>query len=485
MMAKQNEHRRRHRTAILLLLLGSAALPASEVAEIVARTDEPRVNVQGKPGSSVDERVFALEEVSAFALAKQVRAFAAGRQATCSRQPDSGVRAYPALTSDKPIYGSVQFGSLFEERDPALLYYFVIDESGGAGTGYDRLYADLNSDRDLCNDAPVTPMEDPPAGALLRYTSIAKVVCFAVLGIPLSYGSEGTRPLEVMPRLVLLKSGGAMLSFIPTRARQGWIELEGREYDVFLGYNYDVCGWLDHPETAFYLVPREGPQMSTSSVAATTLMVMPRLAETCYRFSATPAGDRLTVRRYHGPMGTFEIGGGRKFKTTDVAASGWLRSRDAVVQMKGPKGQLPTGDYLFDSTTIAHDGLVIALQKNNHSDGGFRSKLYHPPTYPIHIRQDKDFVLDFSNHPEIVFAEPARGRKVKVGEGLSVEAVLVDPVLDFVICDISHTPQAPNSESMARPGDHPAGAGDPTLYPRVTISRANGETVAEGAMRYG
>jgi len=436
------------------------------------------------PAAGADDLIFDLEEVSACELFEQIPTFALGQQATCTRRPDPNVRAYPALKSDKPVYGSVQFGSYDEARNPALLYHFVADESGGSGTGYDRLYLDLNGDKDLSNDTPVLPKNDWPAQLRLRYTSIERDVLFDRLGIPLPFGPAGRRPLEVVPRLLLLKGGSAMLSFVPTKARRGHIEIAGRQYDVFLGQTQPVCGWFDHPETSFHLVPRTGSSVQSTSTTMTTLMWMRRLGETFYRFAATPAGDKLFVRPYDGPLGDFEIGG-PKFQTTALTAGGHLQSRDTIIPVNGPKCRLPVGDYSLAYLTVAHQGLTFAIQQNIHGDGAFRGKLYHQPAYPIPIREGTCFVLDFSHSPQIVFACPSRDHRARVGENLFVEAVLADPALDFVVCNLSYTPPQPAAGPAEPPAHTRAQTRNTTLPPQVTISRANGEVVARGVMGYG
>jgi len=437
------------------------------------------------PAAGAEESVFALEEVATCDLIRQMPAWSPGHAATCSQVPDPGVRAYPALKSDKPVYGSAQFGSFFEERNPALLYHFVADESGGPGSGYDRLYVDLDGDKDLSNDAPVSPRKDVPAELLLRYTNIVGQVLFEDVGIPLPFGSDGLRPLAFTPRLLSIKGGSAMFSFVPATVRRGRIEIEGRRYDVVLGQEQPICGWFDHPETAFCLTPQGQPGTKSSSPSFGVLMTMPRLGETYYHFAATPGGDKLIVRPYEGPLGDFEVGGGSRFKTADLAVAGSLRSRDALVHVRGPTCRLPAGDYLLHSLTVSHEGLQFTVGPNYHSDGGFRSKLRHVPNYPIRIREGERFALDFSNRPQIVFADPRRDYTAKPGELFGVEAVLADPVLDFVVSNFSYTPSDSRGGSAEQPKGSIARGRDTILNPRVTISRSNGEVVSEGIMHYG
>ena len=435
------------------------------------------------PAVGAGEQTFALEEVPVWELTERETALTAGQRAIAMDRPDPNVRAYSALKSNKPVYGYVQFGSYRQERDPTLLYRFVIDESGGPGAGYDRWYVDLNGDRDLSNDAPALPRKDRPGQLLLRWTSLEREVLFDNVGFPLPFGTAGRRPLEMVPRLAVLKGGGAMVSFVPTKARRGRIEIAGQQYDVLLGHSFGVCGWLDHPETGFFLTPRGGPSVQSALGTETLLMFLPRLGETYYRFAATPAGDKLSVRPYEGPVGDFEVGGGSKFETADFAAIGWLRSRDSLVRVPGPKCRLPAGDYSLSLMMITHGKLSFTIQRSNFSDGG--SKLYQSPVYPISIRPGVPFVLDFSHRPQMVFAWPPKNHRAKAGERLFVQAVLVDPMLDFVVSGLSYGSQKAAPGSGALSADTPINPRNTNLPPQVIISRANGEIVARGSMDYG
>ena len=112
--------------------------------------------------------VVPLEEVSTFELPQWAYRFVGGQRVDSGDTADPEVKAYPAFTSGKPIYGSFRYAREYRKKDSGILYYFAIDESGGTGTGYDRLYFDLNRDLDLTNDRPLTPHKEPPEGATSR-----------------------------------------------------------------------------------------------------------------------------------------------------------------------------------------------------------------------------------------------------------------------------------------------------------------------------
>lgn len=420
------------------------------------------------------EQVFDLEEVPVWELAPRIPAFVQGRKAVCAARPDPNVRVYPALQSDKPVYGTIQFG----KAEPCR---FVVDESGGPGSGYDRLYLDRNGDRDLRNDAPLTPKTDWPEALQMRWTSIERQVLFESVGIPLPCGAEGLRPLEVMPRLLLYRGGGSELSFVPAKARRGHVVITGQQYEVFLGQASFIRGWFDQRQTDFYLLPPGGPRAQSPLTAAASLMMLPRLGEAYYRFAATPAGDKLFVRPYEGPLGDFMVGGG-KFAAADLTITGWLQSSDTVVAVDGPCCRLPAGDYALALMALAHKELTFAVQRNSFSEGTDRRA--RSSAYPIHIRPDTPFVLDFSHPPQMVFVWPAKGQRAKVGDRVFVQAVLVDPTLDFVICNLNYGPPQAGAGAV-NPMETVLYRRNTSLFPQVTIARSNGKIVAQGTMGYG
>jgi len=486
-----------------------------------------------------EELVFNLEEISAFDIDEQiVGRFVRGQVSVCNKQPEADVGTYPTFKSDKPLYGSVRFASEYGEKDSGIQYHFALDESAGTGKGYDRLCFDLNRDLDLTNDTPLVPLKSPPDGVLLRYSSIKQHVCiFDYLNVNFDFGSDGRRPLEIMPRLTISESGYTSLSFVTTTAQKGKIRIAGQRFNIILGHNYLVGGWFDRPSTALLLIPEDKNNRRPRWWGADQLRAIHKIQGTYYRFSATPAGDKLFVRPYDGEFGTFKIGSGWRL-ILNKQVRGSLLSKDAVVAVGGelelgwPKEarscSLPVGDYLPAMLNITLGPLRISVSDNYHSDGKPRDRGGRPPVYGIKIRKNKPFVLDFSNKPDVIFASPAADLRLKPGEKLDVKAVLVDPELDIMIRGLEAKPSYADSTLLVKlsilvliipgilwlllprlrrryrflPIISAVGAvilvaclialpaiGSELSYdeiiPRVLITRANGEKVAEGAMPFG
>jgi hypothetical protein len=430
--------------------------------------------------------VFKLREVSVFEQSED--SFLRGQTGPTQDKPFAEVKSYPAFASKKPVYGSVRFAADYGQTNGGLLFYFAMDESKGTGKGYDRLYFDLNRDLDLRNDPVVMPQQHPPDRANLRYGNIKHQVIFEPLSINFDFGPAGTRPVRIMPRLTVSASDKEeykQVTYVRTRLYEGEIKLGGERYRAQLGNDYLIRGRLDQPGTALMLTPSE----SGSRVhwwGGDRLSAAHKVRGRLFTFSASPAGEQLTVLPYKGDLGIFEIGpGGRAITSLSVAGS--LEAKELAVPVGGgleggsPKParrcELPVGDYLPTYITVEFGRLRIEISHNYHSDGKPRDRAGRDRVYGMTVRKDQPYVLDFSNKPDVMFASPARDQRYKPGDSIEVKAVLVDPKLDFMIRGLEDTTrEKASTQSRGR---------NFALDPTVLITRANGEKVAEGVMPFG
>ncbi|MBW7989901.1 MAG: hypothetical protein FVQ84_07790 [Planctomycetes bacterium] len=276
----------------------------------------------------------------------------------------------------------------------------------------------------------------------------------------------------------------------PGKVRKGEIKIGGNEYDVFIS---------PHPKTDICFFPKSSPQYYPRWWGANLLNATHAIDGKHYCFDITTKGDKLIVRPYEGEFGTFEIGaGGRNIQ--EIAMQGSLRSEDTAVSVGGeleleselergwPKPakscRVPVGDYLPTIVTVTFGQLSITVSNNVHADGQRRPNNY-PRIYGIKIRKDKSYVFDFSNKPKVIFASPAKNHRVKLGEELSVKAVLIDPELDIMIRDLKDTTKKQKKEYVTPDGEKHNYELSLSLDPKVIITRADGEKVAEGVMPFG
>jgi hypothetical protein len=454
--------------AILVACWGISG-PARGIAAVAGQTAPPGF------GNAV---VYDLKETSAFDLPDAVRFFfIMGRSTICRQEPNEQVRRYPKFKSSQPLYGSLRVGTPYGSRDPGLCYQYAIDESGGTGRGYDRLYVDTDLNGDLTDDDPAQRRRDVPGNLYPPANALKMSVCFDGVRIRVDPKGEAERRLEVMPHLRLFRGGGDRIyvSFIPAKVRTGLVQLGPEKFQAFLGHDRSLPGWLDYPTTSLHFLPADRPELRTASwVGGRMLSSTHRYGDVFYRFSATPEGDQLFVRQYQGPLGTFEIRAGTR-DIADLSASGSLALPDTIVALTedldsgGAKAvrscRLPVGDYSPYVLDVTYGRLKFSVTRNYHDDGRPRARILDPRgPGTIRIRADKPFVLDFSGRPQILFAAPARDQRVKRGDVLDVKAVLIDPALEIMFRQISH---------------------EKTLDPTVVIRRANGAVVAEGVMPFG
>jgi len=419
---------------------------------------------------------FDLKEIPAFEAPDRVRnRFLTGAYTECRNEPDPDVKRYPAFKSDKPLYGSFQIGGVYTEPKAGYHYACALDESGGTGVGYDRIYIDTNLNGDLTDDPCCLPMKDVPAKALFTIEGLTAQVCFETVTLRVT-PEDGPQPrLEVMPRFIAYPRGQRYAFFMTTQARAGVIEVGGVEIYAVLGHASGIPGWFDHPATGLLLFDGGRPDGRPLSLWywGGQLKSMHRQGDTYYRFSATPNGDKLFVSPYRGPLGTLEIKpGGRDVRR--VSLGGSLGSKNLAISLTETLGQriassdsyrLPVGDYGPLLLNFSYDTLSCVVLRNTHADGLPRGRPQtEPGVYPIQIREDRPFVLDFSSRPQVLFASPGEDHRVARGDLLEVKAVLIDPSLDIMFRSIRQQKQ---------------------LDPKVAIKRANGEIVAEGVMPFG
>jgi hypothetical protein len=478
----------------------------------------------GAKKSAEQSAVFDLKEVSAFA-GDAGQALMRGAYAQCSTEPFKQVKAYPKLKSMQPLYGELQFDRSLANREGVAIY-FVLDESGDTPpnaekadardakakkpdkrrsvksklSSYDRLYFDANRDGDLTNDPVLKPMKDPPWKLFPGYV-FKERMAFDLAKVDVDYGPGiGKRPFSIFPWFMVSdEKRPTAMRFAAATARKGTIRLGKDEYDAVLLQEYNLSGRFDQPTTSLHLTSKDHKgDFGSYGFDSNLMMTMRHVGDQFYTTAASPLGDKLTVTPYRGAFGVFKIGpGDRKLK--DVGFQGSFRSKTTALSVgpnrmnpgdaakKTSECKLPVGDYLPSYLTIDYGGLQISLSDNYHAEGHSRDMRRGRP-YTIQIREDKPFVLDFSNKPAVLFASPATDRPVKLGDEVSVKAVLIDPKLDIMIRRMDDPSKKKKETVKYRQGkemkeytyERPL-----SLDPKVTITNSSGKNVSEGVMPFG
>jgi hypothetical protein len=379
---------------------------------------------------------------------------------------------YPEFTSDSPWYGQVSFSNVAPDPRSSRTVFFALDSSVKGGD-YNLLYFDDNRDADLTNDKLRRP--GPESDKLARRSSSPQETFFE----PVQVAFRSGQTLDLLPCLRIYGGSDAQFSFIAARVHTGGFTLDSKSYQALIGYQYNIEGTLDRPSTKLTIAPLG--EESAYWWGGDQLNATHLLGGRYYRFSCTPAGDKLTVLPYDGPLGVFEVGAGtRKIKKLSVQGS--LQSKESAVAIgDGLKNgwpqptrqcKIPVGDYYPAIIHVEMGSVQITVSNNYHTNAQGQPRTGEPVA-GIAIRADKPYVLDFSNKPVVVFEQPKANSRARPGDEVRVEAVLVDPVLDVMIRGLDRS-------------DNPMPAGQQrSLDPKVVITRANGEIVAEGAMPFG
>ena len=442
-------------------------------------------------GETSRNGTYKLREVSVFESTQN--RFLRGQMCRCQDKPFKEVRNYPAFASQTPIFGSIRFGGKWDDTNSGMLFYFAVDESKGTGKGYDRFYFDANRDLDLRND-PIGKLQQPSPdhGYKPNFAGIKAVATFDFLKLNLSTNSGSSCLVQVMPRLLLTgneKETYRFMFFVRTEFYEGDIRIAGRKYHAQLGDDYAISADLNFPGTALSL--SQGNNI-IGWWGGDRIAAMQKVNGQFYRLSAGSDGE-LTVRPYAGDLGTFEIGPGtRKLTNTSFSLTGSFEARDWAVAAGGDikdgrpteasRCQVPVGDYLPEFLTLQFGRLRIQLSQNYHSEGKRQNRDGRPNVYGITIRKDQPFVLDFSSRPDVMFTSPTNSQRVKAGDTLMVMAVLVDPKLDIMIRRLEDTSHKQTKDAEGKPLGYERNL---SLDPKVIITRANGEKVAEGVMPFG
>ena len=336
---------------------------------------------------------------------------AVGDFAACSNEPDEAVKAYPKLKSKHPLYGTFHFDHNMA-TGKSIAIRFVLDESGETppaeedkGDGgdetktkkprppklsrYDRLYINLNRDLDLTNDPVLRPMANPPWQALPPWQTKERTA-FEFMNVNIDYGpGVGVRPFRILPWLTGSDSDDKgdhyTMHFVATVARQGRIRIGKHEYDALLAQPYRPSGRFDRPMTALFLKPLDrGGTFDRDGFSGGMVSTVQRVDGRLYLLSATPLGDKLTVRPYRGDFGIVRIGPGPR-KIKDYSFNVSLASETTSLAVVADSGSsqrnreesreygVPVGDYVASYLSVKYGQLSFTLSENYHSDGRPRS----------------------------------------------------------------------------------------------------------------
>ena len=267
--------------------------------------------------------------------------------------------------------------------------------------------------------------------------------------------------------------------------KQGQIILADRSYKILLG---------ERPEREFYIYDVEtgiGPYWWGSW----SLHSYHKIGDKFFEFMLFEEGTKIAARPYTGPLGTIMVDkGGRELEKVEF--SGSVHQKESVAApigivkeyWTGPVTEctIPVGDYTAYLMKVTYDNLSIDISNNYHTNAQGQSG-GKEIIYGMQVRQDKPYVLDFSNEPMVIFDQPPMSQTTfSRGQEIVFAAVLIDPKLDIMIRGLDDTSVKVDKEYKDAEGKVVQTVKeDKSLDPNVVIARADGEVIAEGVMPFG
>jgi len=265
--------------------------------------------------------------------------------------------------------------------------------------------------------------------------------------------------------------------------KQTQITLVNRPFKIILGF---------FPEREFYVYDIKKRFMFDNSSTSYNLYSYHKIDDELFEFMLIEEGTKIAARPYNGPLGTIKLGkGGRQLEKIGFRGLLFNNSGNSVPvetmqgNWPGPVEQcrIPVSDYTLGmfpgNLYVTYDNLYIQISNYSNAQEPYSGK---DAIYPIQIRQDKPYVLDFSNEPMVIFNRPSMSKATfPRGDVIVFDTKLIDPKLNIMIHRLEDT-------SVKEDVVIKDGTGkivrivkiNKSIYPSVVITRANAEVIVEG-----
>jgi len=258
--------------------------------------------------------------------------------------------------------------------------------------------------------------------------------------------------------------------------KEAQITLANRPFKIILGF---------FPEREFYVYDIEKKFMFDNSSTSYNLHSYHNIDDKLYEFMLIEGDTKIAARPYKGPLGTIKLGkGGRELEKVGFINSLFMKggiSAPIGTMVPVQECRIPVGDYtlgMLSGLHVIYDNLLIRISNYSNARGQYSEK---DTIYGIQIRQDKPYVLDFSNEPMVKFSRPSMNKTTfSRGDEIKFYTVLIDPKLDFMIQRLHDTSVKVDIEYKG-PGDKLIRTKvNKSLDPNIVIARADGEVITEG-----
>jgi hypothetical protein len=342
-------------------------------------------------------------------------------------------------------------------------FTFFIDESGGKGSGYDRLYADRNGDGWFDAEESVGLLADAPAGAALPLLSSSGRRYLVFEPFDLEVGPDKS-PRHVVARLGLAADGSCEALFVGEDLRLAKVTFGGVECSVFLQSRFP--GDFDGP------MARRIIQYAPERISEHWGGSLWSINGSIYRLSVAPRGETVTVEEYVADAGTIVVGTDGAWKGVTVEEISVGCGANLFVTAAGPlleeKGEfrVPAGRYYPAQVSLTKGAAATTLRDSSPSVEGHDR--------PVRVSRDGRSRLDLAAKPEVTFTLPSSGARVRQGGMVQVEALMKCPDWQLIVAGISAHPDAADGKTPGK-----------TIQPQVVVKDSAGKVVAEGPMPFG
>lgn len=365
--------------------------------------------------------------------------------------PQEPLSREPDYRSDKPLYVTLELGDA-DDRFVTV----ALDESGGAGKGYDTLHVDANNNGNLT--------DDPPVKVDVKKSGGHTALLVQALPVTVKYRDDAERTFDIMLKIGVRRYGGpaANLSwsviYHPVQHMEGLIAIGGKK--VLAGV-YDAYGEGSHANGCFndYGIDRlrldlDGDGKLDRSKEEVPLSRAIAFDGKLWELAADGPAAQLTVKPFEAASGLISVGG----RVSDGAA------------IESSSVELSTGEgYAFSCRLSEEEAFRAPVGEYRISRGRLN----------LTDRDGVAWRAGFS-YPTTLRVEADEATPLVVGMPITVEPIVTGNLRRGARVEISHRLVGVGGEvyetlSRAARRDRP----------EVKIVDAEGIDVAEGKMEYG
>jgi hypothetical protein len=363
----------------------------------------------------------------------------------------------PPLVSPRAVTASVIDES---QRAQSALTAFFVDESGGKGTGYDRLYADRNADGSFAPEESVGLLENPPPGGVVRLSSGMQSLVFEPFDLQVG---KDKPPRHVVARLGVAADGSAEYLYVGDGLRSAKVTLGGVECRVFL------YSWF--PNDFDGTLARQVIEYGPARISDYWPRSLWSINDSIYRLSTAPTGETVTVEEYVADAGTIEVEreGAWKGVTVKQASVGganpYLTAAGPLLEEKG-EFRVPIGRYYPAEVSVTKGAASTGLRDSSYSGRAHER--------PVRVSRGGRARLDLAAKPEVTFAKPDNGAHIRADGYLQVEALMKCPEWELGVSGIGVRSDAADANAPWK-----------RVEPQVVVKDSSGGVVAQGPMPFG